>query len=237
MDAHRRGVLRPFTSSRELLAGFTYLASADPLAQALLQRLAVPPAAGSALGARPTVPRPVPRVPRDRLVAAAGELPGARALAAAVAILERIDGAISAAAGLAPSTISVHQDLYGPDEMAHTDGTGISLNLASVRIRALLSAVLTQSDPAAFAALVDLVLHEKAHVALASFVPRSNAEHGAGFYRRKDQLRRRLLEAIAAGEVTDPMRFVGIARHGLASCELPSTEALAAAFSPEPLAA
>jgi hypothetical protein len=92
-------------------------------------------------------------------------------------------------------------------------------------------------DPTAFGALVDLVLHEKAHVSLASFVPRSNAEHGAGFYRRKDQLRRRLLESIAAGEVPDPILFVPLARHDLTSCELPSTEALAAAFSSEPLAA
>jgi hypothetical protein len=179
----------------------------------------------------------VPRVARDRLLAAAAALPGARALAAALAVLERIDGAISAAAGLPPSTLSVHQDLYGPDEMAHTDGSGISVNLASARIRALLAAVISCDDPGAFGALVDLVLHEKAHVSLASYVPRASAEHGAGFYRRKDLLRRRLLEAIAAGEVPDPIRWLSVARHGLASCELPSIEALAAAFSPEPLAA
>jgi len=179
----------------------------------------------------------VPRVARDRLLEAAGALPGARALAAAVVVLERIDAAISAAVGLGPSTISVHQDLYGPDEMAHTDGSGISVNMASARIRALLSAVLRHDDEVAFGALVDLVLHEKAHVSLASYVPRAGAEHGAGFYRRKDQLRRRLLEAIAAGEVADPIRGLAMARQGLASCELPSVDALAAAFSPEPLAA
>ena len=65
----------------------------------------------------------------------------------------------------------------------------------------------------------------------------AGAEHGAGFYRRKDQLRRRLLEAIAGGEVADPIRWLTVARHGLASCELPTIDALAAAFSPEPLAA
>jgi hypothetical protein len=237
MECHRKGILRPFSSSHELVPGMVYLVGTDPLAQALLQRMAIPAAPAAALGTRVVVARPVPRVLRDRLVAASGELPGARALAAAMAILERIDGAVSAAAGLGTSPISVHQDLYGPDEMAHTDGAGISVNLASIRIRALLYAVLAADDATAFGALVDLILHEKAHVALASYVPRSNAEHGAGFYRRKDQLRRRLLEAIASGEVADPMRFVPIARHGLASCELPSTEALAAAFSPEPLAA
>jgi hypothetical protein len=121
--------------------------------------------------------------------------------------------------------------------MAHTDGSGISVNLASVRIRALLSALLSHGDEGAFGALVDLVLHEKAHVSLAGYVPRSNAEHGAGFYRRKDQLRRRLLEAIAAGEVADPIRALDTARAGLASCELPTVEALAATFSPAPLAA
>jgi hypothetical protein len=237
MDAHRQGVLRPLATTRELLPGLVYLASADPLAEALLQRIAVPAPSAAALAPRAAAPRPVPRLARERLLAAAAELPGARALAAAITILERIDGAVSAAVGLPPSSLSVHQDLYGPDEMAHTDGAGISVNLASARIRALLGGVLTSDDPTAFGALVDLVLHEKAHVSLASFVPRSNAEHGAGFYRRKDQLRRRLLEAIAAGEVPDPILFVPLARHDLTSCELPSTEALAAAFSPEPLAA
>jgi hypothetical protein len=179
----------------------------------------------------------VPRIARDRLLAAASSLPGAEALAAVVFVLERIEGAISAANALPPSVVSVHQDLYGPDEMAHTDGTGISVNLASLRIRALLSAVLVHDDPVAFGALVDLLLHEKAHVSLAGYVPRPNAEHGAGFYRKKDQLRRRLLEAIAAGEVTDPFRALGAARLDLSSTDLPSTEALAAVFSREPLAA
>jgi hypothetical protein len=237
MDAHRQGVLRPLATTRELLPGLVYLASADPLAEALLQRIAVPAPSAAALAPRAAAPRPVPRLARERLLASAADLPGARALAAAITILERIDGAVSAAVGLPPSALSVHQDLYGPDEMAHTDGAGISVNLASARIRALLGGVLTSDDPTAFGALVDLVLHEKAHVSLASFVPRSNAEHGAGFYRRKDQLRRRLLEAIAAGDVQDPILFVPIARNDLTSCELPSTEALAAAFSPEPLAA
>ena len=133
--------------------------------------------------------------------------------------------------------MSAHQDLYGPDEMAHTDGLGISLNLASPRIRALLTAVLAADDPAAFGALVDLTLHEKAHVALASHVPRSCAEHGASFYRKKEQLRRRLLEAITAGEVSDPIRSIAALRQGLTSIALPEVAALAAAFNPAPLAA
>ena len=235
VDAHRQGILRTGAAPRELLAGLVYLGATDPLAQALLQRISLPVAAP--LAARAGGLRPVPRVLRDRLLAAAALVPGTRALAAALAVLERIDAAISDAAGLAPSALSVHQDLYGPDEMAHTDGSGISVNLASTRVRALLEATLAHEDPTAFGALVDLVLHEKAHVSLASFVPRSGAEHGAGFYRRKDQLRRRLLEAIAGGEVADPIRWLTVARHGLASCELPTIDALAAAFSPEPLAA
>src|SRR5205823_5940520 len=109
---------------------------------------------------------------------------------------------------LAPSPISVHQDLYGPDEMAHTDGSGISVNLGSMRVRVLLTAVIGRGDPIAFAALIDLLLHEKAHVSLASYVPRANAEHGTTFYRRKDLLRRRLLDAIAAGNVVDPVRWL-----------------------------
>jgi hypothetical protein len=120
--------------------------------------------------------------------------------------------------------------------MAHTDGAGISVNLAAARIRALLAAVLVREDHGAFAALVDLVLHEKAHVALASFVPRSCAEHGASFYRKKEQLRRRLLEAIAAGEVADPIAGLSALRASLGSCELPDPAALAAAFA-SPLAA
>ncbi len=236
VDAYRQGILRTGAIPGELAPGLVYLAGADPLAQALLQRLSIPAAPPPPPTARASAPRPVPRVARDRLLEAA-DLPGARALAAAVSVLERMDAAISAAAGLAPSAISVHQDLYGPDEMAHTDGCGISVNLASVRIRALLSAVLAHEDECAFGALVDLLLHEKAHVSLAGYVPRSNAEHGAGFYRRKDLLRRRLLEAIAAGEVADPIRALAAARAGLASCELPTTDALAAAFSPAPLAA
>jgi hypothetical protein len=233
VEAHRRGLLRSAPIGREIAPGYVYIAATDPLAQALFQRLSVPAAPPGP--ARDHTPRPVPRLARERLLAA--EMPWARALAAVLVILERIDGAISAAAGLAPSVLSVHQNLYGPDEMAHTDGTGISVNLASVRMRALLSAVLVREDPSAFGALVDLVLHEKAHVSLASSVPRANAEHGAAFYRRKDQLRRRLLEGIASGHVPDPFRALALARHGLASYDLPTPEALAAAFNPEPLAA
>jgi hypothetical protein len=233
MEAHRQGLLRVGPPPRELTPGLSYL-STDPLAEALLQRLAVPPAPPPALTAR-AAPRPVPRITRDRVIAAG--LDGAPALSAAVTILERIDAAISAAAGIIPSVLSVHQDLYGPDEMAHTDGSGISVNLASLRIRALLTAVIADDDPVAFGALVDLVLHEKAHVSLASYVPRANAEHGACFYRRKDQLRRRLLEAIAAGEIADPALFLPAIREGLASTTLPSVDALAAVFSQAPLAA
>jgi hypothetical protein len=74
-------------------------------------------------------------------------------------------------------------------------------------------------------------------VALASYVPRSCAEHGQSFYRKKEQLRRRLLEAIAAGEVLDPSRALGQVREGLASTELPEVGALAEAFGPAPMAA
>jgi hypothetical protein len=178
----------------------------------------------------------MPRVARDRLLTAPG-IPGVPALCAALAVLERIDAAISAAAGLPASLVSAHQDLYGPDEMAHTDGSGISVNLGSARVRALLEALLGGDDPAAFGALVDLVLHEKAHVALASFVPRSCAEHGQSFYRKKEQLRRRLLEAIGEGSVPDPMGALGAIRAGLGSIALPDAVTLAAAFNPAPLAA
>src|SRR5262249_60079622 len=136
------------------------------------------------------------------------------------------DATIARANGIAPSPISVHQDLYGPDEMAHTDGSGISVNLASPRVRVLLCAVLACDDAVAFSAVVDLLMHEKAHVALASFVPRATAEHGASFYRKKDALRRGLLEALATGEVPDPMRWVATVREGLASFALPPTELL-----------
>jgi hypothetical protein len=145
-------------------------------------------------------------------------------------IVEQIDAAISDAADLPPSPIWVHQDLYGPDEMAHTDGSGISMNLASQRVRALITAVLSQDDLVAFSALVDLLLHEKTHVSLASYVPRSAAEHGTTFYRRKDWLRRRLLTAIASGAVPDPIRWLPLARRGLVSVELPPPEELARAF-------
>src|SRR6185437_11837488 len=132
VDAYRQGFLRTGAMPGELVPGLVYLAAADPLAQALLQRLSIPAAPPAPPNARAAPPRPVPRVVRERLLEAAAELPGARALAAAVSVLERVDAAISAAAGLVPSAISVHQDLYGPDEMAHTDGCGITVNLASV---------------------------------------------------------------------------------------------------------
>ena len=236
VDAHRRGVLRAQGSERELRAGLVYLAALDPLGQALFRRLTVPPAPPAVLDLTRPGQAPMPRVTRERLLAA-GDLPGVRSLAAALAIMERIDAAISAASALAPSIMSAHQDLYGPDEMAHTDGLGISVNLASPRIRALLLAALAVDDPAAFGALVDLTLHEKAHVALASHVPRSCAEHGASFYRKKEQLRRRLLEAITAGEVIDPIRSIAALRLGLPSITLPEVTALAAVFNPTPLAA
>jgi len=148
-----------------------------------------------------------------------------RSVAAAMVVLERIDAAIAQAAEIEPSPIWVHQDLYGPDEMAHTDGSGISVNLSSPRVRALLAAALVSDDPAALSALVDLMLHEKAHVSLASYVPRPQAEHGTSFYRRKEWLRRRLLYAIDTGVVADPMRWLLVARRGLDGVLLPSPEA------------
>lgn len=233
LDAHRSGQLRPM-DGRPPSPGMTHLPLEEPLAQALWRRLA---ACGQAVAAeapsRPA-PTPVPRTPRELLLARAGYLPGVRAVASAMMVLERIDAAISQAAALEPSPVWVHQDLYGPDEMAHTDGSGISVNLASSRVRALLAAALASDDPAALSALVDLMLHEKAHVSLASFVPRAQAEHGTSFYRRKEWLRRRLLYAIDAGVVADPMRWLIVARRGLdvdgGGVVLPATAALARAL-------
>jgi len=142
----------------------------------------------------------MPRTSREALLKTAIDVPGVRAVAAAMTIIERLDAAISESADLPASPIWVHQDLYGPDEMAHTDGSGISVNLASARVRALLTAVLPFEDPTAFSALVDLVLHEKAHVSLASYVPRSNAEHGSSFYPEQLERRKRFLEALDRGD-------------------------------------
>jgi len=231
--AHRSGVLRRYGDGST--AGLSYLAVGDPLAEALWRRLA--PSADAAEAAFATAspsqrasPPILQRIGRIELLSTAGALPGVGALAAAMWVLERIDVAISESSDLPPSPIAVHQALYGPDEMAHTDGSGISVNLASHRVRALLVAVLGEGDVAAFSALVDLLLHEKTHVSLASYVPRATAEHGTTFYRRKDLLRRRLLEALASGAITDPVTCLPAARHGLTSVRLPSPEALAAAL-------
>jgi hypothetical protein len=211
-----------------------YLATDDPLAQAFWRRLSSDGALAHAAapGSQRTrgATSPIPRTPRDVLVAVASGVSGVCAVVAAMLVVEKIDATISEAADLAPSPIWVHQDLYGPDEMAHTDGSGISMNLASQRVRALLTAVLMQDDPVAFSALIDLFLHEKTHVSLASYVPRPTAEHGTSFYRRKDWLRRRLLTALASGAVVDPMRWLPLARRGLTSATLPPPEALAQAF-------
>jgi len=230
LDAHRTGVLRPL-DGRPPSPGLVHLPLDEPLAQALWRRLsavAAPPPPES--GPR-VAPVPMPRTPRDLLVARAGHLPGVRSVAAAMVVLERIDAAIAQAAEIEPSPIWVHQDLYGPDEMAHTDGSGISVNLSSPRVRALLAAALVSDDPAALSALVDLMLHEKAHVSLASYVPRPQAEHGTSFYRRKEWLRRRLLYAIDTGVVADPMRWLLVARRGLDGVLLPSPEALSMALA------
>jgi hypothetical protein len=233
--AYRAGKLRPGGEGKN--PGVVYLAVSDPLAQALWRRLCAMGSIGLGVPREPSGPSlSMPRVRREQLLTVA-HLSGVRSLAAALTALERIDAAISASAGLVPSPISVHQDLYGPDEMAHTDGSGISVNFASARIRALLGALLASDDPIAMSALVDLLLHEKSHVSLASFVPRSTAEHGASFYRRKDWLRRRFLEAIDAGEVPDPMRWLPLLRKGLPSVGLPSPEMLAGAWNAERIAA
>jgi Histidine kinase-, DNA gyrase B-, and HSP90-like ATPase len=217
-------------------AALVYLSMDEPLAQAFWRRLASdgtaaqaasPPGAQRGRGGAPV---PMQRTPRDVLLATAADVPGVRAVAAAMTIIERLDAAVSQAADLSPSPIWVHQDLYGPDEMAHTDGNGISVNLASQRVRALLTAVLESDDPVAFSALTDLLLHEKTHVSLASYVPRPAAEHGTSFYRRKDWLRRRLLSALSTGAVADPIGYLPVARRGLASGALPAPEALARAF-------
>ncbi|MBK9266264.1 MAG: ATP-binding protein [Polyangiaceae bacterium] len=232
-ELYRAGRLR--LAGEPLVAGRAYISLHDPLADALWRRLsALEPMNGHG-GSHDRRSRTVgafamARVDRETLLTSARGLRGVEAVASAMTILEGIDAAVSLAAEMAPSPISVHQDLYGPDEMAHTDGSGISVNLASGRVRALLISVLHQDDTAAFGALVDLVLHEKTHVSLASFVPHANAEHGASFYRRKDQLRRRLLEAVATGAVGDPIAWLRAARRGLTCIELPSPEALAAVF-------
>jgi hypothetical protein len=216
-----------------------YLAMDEPLARAFWRRLFSDGAAAQsavAAGGAQRAPSsghaiaPMPRTPRELLLSTAADVPGVRAIAAAMTILERIDLVISEAADLPASPILVHQDLYGPDEMAHTDGSGISMNLASERIRALITAVLSRDDAVAFSALVDLLLHEKTHVSLASYVPRPTAEHGTSFYRRKDWLRRRLLTAMTAGAVADPIRWLPVARRGLASVVLPPPADLARAF-------
>ena len=240
--AYRAGTLRPL--GEPLMPGRVYISLQDPLADALWRRLAANEAASAAAAAtghdrraRRVGALAMPRIDRETLLATARPVPGVDALAAAMTILEGIDASISLAADLTPSPISVHQDLYGPDEMAHTDGSGISLNMASPRVRALLISVLCDDDVPAFSALVDLMLHEKTHVSLASFVPHANAEHGASFYRRKDLLRRRLLEAMSSGAVGDPMVWLAAARRGLASPALPAPEMLAATFGAPAVAA
>ena len=157
-----------------------------------------------------------------------GSLAGIAALIAALTVLENIDAAVAKAVAASPSRIFIHQHLYGPDEMAHTDGSGISFNVASSRMRTLLSAVLRTDDLSAFAALVDLVIHEKAHVSLASYTPRMNAEHGSSFYRRKEWIRHTFLYALSQGHIPDPIQSLATARQGLESTEFPSPEALAA---------
>lgn len=236
-ELYRAGRLR--VVGETLVPDKVYISLHDPLADALWRRLsALDPANNAAAGSldrrlRSMGTLMMPRVDREALLAAVPGLFGVATVASAMTILEGIDAAVSIATEMTPSPISVHQDLYGPDEMAHTDGSGISVNLASGRVRALLVSVLRQDDAAAFGALVDLVLHEKTHVSLASFVPHANAEHGASFYRRKDQLRRRLLEAVAHGHVGDPISWLRAARRGLSCIELPAPEVLAAAFRGE----
>ncbi len=233
LESYRAGLLRAAgPPSEERTPGFIYLAATDPLSQALLRRLgALAPAAPCA--PRPESPLRLRCVGRDRLLAGPAVL-GIEALIAALDLLAQIDIAISASAGLSPSAITVHQDLYGPDEMAHTDGAGISVNVASPRVRALLVAVLGGGDLVALGALVDLLLHEKAHVSLASALPPSIAEHGLSFYRRKDALRRLLLQAIAAGTVIDPILHLPHIRRDLQGAALPVPELLARAFPADP---
>ena len=230
LETYRAGLLRAAGEGRS--PGLVYLSATDPLSQALLRRLgALAPAAPMA--PRPESPLRLRCTGRDRLVAGPA-IAGVEALIAALDLLAQIDVAISAAAGLGPSTITVHQDLYGPDEMAHTDGAGISVNVASPRVRALLVAVLGAGDLIALGALVDLLLHEKAHVSLASALPPSIAEHGLSFYRRKDALRRLLLQGIAAGTVIDPILYLPHIRRDLLGAALPQPELLARTFPPEP---
>ncbi|AKT37694.1 ATP-binding protein [Chondromyces crocatus] len=239
IDAHRCGLLRP-QDGRAPIPGRLHLPLDEPLAQALWRRLAVSSPQTVVLDP-PSRPAPIPvsRTSRDVLLSRAGHLGGTRTVAGAMVLLEKIDAAISQSADLATSPVWIHQDLYGPDEMAHTDGSGISVNLASARVRALIASALASDDWAALSALVDLMLHEKAHVSLASFIPRAQAEHGTSFYRRKEWLRRRLLYAIELGIVADPMRWLVVVRRGLdmdaGGLVLPTTEALASALV-EPLA-
>ncbi len=196
-------------------AGTVCLDTSDPLAASLVRRIGSEEVSVALVEPAPAVraapsqaTHPMPRIGRTEIAGCAASVVGTDALGFAMAMLERIDLAIATAGGLAPSPVSVHQDLYGPDEMAHTDGTGISLNFASARVRRLLDATIRRGNPVSFAALVDLMLHEKTHVSLATYAPRAAAEHGETFYRRKDLLRRKLLEAVARGSIVDPFAYL-----------------------------
>jgi hypothetical protein len=76
-----------------------------------------------------------------------------------------------------------------------------------------------------------LLVHEKTHVALASYVPRATAEHGTSFYRKKDQMRRRLFEALAGRVVPDPMLVLPALRARVTSLVLPGPDVLAGAVA------
>jgi hypothetical protein len=125
--------------------------------------------------------------------------------------LEQLDGVVSRAAKLPAAEIRVHGYLYGKDEYAHTpkpphSGSYVSFNVGQVRVREIFQGVFWK-DKTAVQVLVDLYLHEKAHVSC-FFVNEQHEGHDAQFYAHKCYLKNCLIDAIRANSNVDPFRHI-----------------------------
>lgn len=143
-------------------------------------------------------------------------------------LLEQIDIVVSLAADMKPASVAFHHWGYGLDEYAHAPEQSppefISLNLGNGRVRRILTGVM-QRNSVAQCAIVDLMMHEKAHLALPGKKPKDEV-HNQEFYGMKARLKTLFIKAVRERRKRDPFR-----RIRFKNTHLPTLSEITAAFS------
>lgn len=195
---------------------------------ALIERCALPCCGIVAFTASPLAVR---YVARDDLRQKFGRRsPLARVVAAA----QELEHLLARSLTEKPIGFFLHSWLYGKDELAHAPmekPTFVSLNLGHERVRQILARTAVGDRDALFC-LVDLFVHERAHVTQS----RSGKApgHEADFYETKGRIKGALVRALVENPNNDPFRrfrtITDSVRAFRIACNFPSALDLASKF-------